>query len=420
MYLHSDINAFYCSVEQIFRPDIAGLPVIVGSNNDGAIVALNQEAKALGMKRGQPLFQVMDLVRRHNVQLFSSNYTLYADLSSRFHTIVGQQVPKHSVYSIDELFASLHGMDKLVNYQEFGLTLRESIYRATSLTCGIGIAPTLTLCKCATWAAKKYKKTEGVVVLDNPQRRDRLLSLMEVGDIWGIGKRLARRLNNAGIYTGLDLAQSDTRLVRQLLGVGGERTARELRGTPCYSPDDAPHEQQQLVVSRSFGERITELEMMQQAICAFTCRAGEKLRLLSQYASSVSVFIQNSAYSKAEPYFSGLATEHLSATQDSRNLVQAAQSALLKVWKPGIHYAKAGILLSEMSNGRDQLELFDDGPARHRNPALMQVIDRLNHNGRGTIFLAGEGIHKTYQMKQQWLSPCYTTRWKDLPIAYIK
>ncbi|EMX5186121.1 translesion error-prone DNA polymerase V subunit UmuC (plasmid) [Citrobacter freundii] len=420
MFLHSDANAFYCSVEQVFRPDLTGKPVIVATNNDGAIAALNCEAKALGLKRGQPIFEVRDLIEQRNVTVFSSNYTLYADFSTRFHSIVGACVPRHEVYSVDEIFASLHGMTHLIDYQDFGRELRQSVLQQTSLTCGVGIAPTKTLCKCATAAAKKYRKTQGVVVLDDPQRRDRLLALMDVSDVWGIGKRLASRLQAVGINTALDLANADTRFIRRYLGVTVERTVRELRGEPCFALDDNPPSRQQIVVSRSFGEQIIHFEDMRQAICAFTSRAGEKLRRNKSYAGAITVFIQNSRHNPHSAYFSALRTLPLPATQDTRDLINTARKALDLIWTPGIQYTKAGVMLSDIGDGREQLDLFSENKPGKNSKALMQLMDAVNEKQRGLLFLAGEGIQRRYKMKQQWLSPCYTTQWKDLPVAWLK
>lgn len=420
MYLHSDVNAFYVSCQTAMEPALIGRPVIVATNNDGAIAALNQEAKSLGLKRGQPLFEVQQLLRKYGVKVFSSNFILYGDFSARFLTTIGEQVPEISQYSCDEVFASLKGMETMISYEDFGHQLRSKVLRHTSLKCGIGIAPTKTLCKCATWAAKKYPQTKGVVVLDNPARRDRLLSLIEVRDVWGIGSKLGKRLNDMGVRTAYELAQLDTRLVRRLMGVVVERTVRELRGEPCFALDDSPPSRKQIVVSRSFGQRTTEREDVQQAICAFTCRAAEKLRHDHTYASEISVFIQNSRHSHIEPFFSAVALESLAATQDSRDLNRAAQTALSRIWKKDVHYAKAGVMLSAISDGRQQLDLFCSSQPGKGSAQLMKVIDKLNQGQRGTIFLAGEGIHGRYQGKQQWLSPCYTTRWTDLPVAWLK
>lgn len=420
MYLHSDVNAFYCSVEQVFRPDLEGKPVIVATNNDGAIAALNVAAKSLGLKRGQPLFEVHSLIHQHKVKVFSSNYTLYADFSSRFHSIVGESVSQSEVYSIDEIFGSLAGFGRHYDYDRFGRQLRQRVYQQTSLTCGIGIAPTKTLCKAATAAAKKYPQTQGVVVLNDPQRRDRLLALMDVSEIWGIGKRLASRLQAVGITSALDLARADTRLIRRMMGVVVERTVRELRGEPCFALEDNPPSRQQIVVSRSFGERITRIEDMQQAICAFSCRAGEKLRRNKTYASTITVFIQSSRHERYTPYFYALRTVPLPTTQDSRVLTCAAREALQLIWKPGVQYAKAGIMLDDLGDGREQLDLFSNHQPDKNSTALMHLMDTLNQRQRGTLFLAGEGIQRRYKMKQQWLSPCYTTQWKDLPVAWLK
>lgn len=420
MFLHSDANAFYVSCQTAMEPSLIGKPVIVTTNNDGAIAALNTEAKSLGLKRGQPLFEIQQVIRDNQVRVFSSNFVLYGDFSARFHTTIGESVPRHEIYSCDEVFASLHGMDKLVSFEDFGRELREKVYRHTSLKCGIGIAETKTLCKAATWAAKKYPQTKGVVVISDPARRDRLLALIPVREVWGIGSRLAKRLNEMGIVTALELARMDTRLVRKLMGVVVERTVRELRGEACFGLDTNPPSRKQIIVSRSFGQRTTDLEDVRQAICSFICQAAEKLRRDRSFAGAVTVFIQNSRHSQAEPYFSAVALEPLPVTQDSRDLIQAAQTALLRIWKPGVHYAKAGVMLSEIGDGREQLDLFSNKQPGRNSKALMQIIDKLNLAERGTIFMAGEGVHRKYKGKQQWLSPCYTTRWKDIPVAWLK
>lgn len=420
MYLHSDVNAFFVSCQVAMEPSLMGKPVVVATNNDGAIAALNAEAKSLGLKRGQPLFEVQQILRQNAVRIFSSNFVLYGDFSARFHTTVGESVPASMPYSCDEIFCSLHGMGSLVNYENFGRQLREKVFRHTSLKCGIGIAETKTLCKAATWAAKKYPKTQGVVVLDDPARRDRLLSLIEIRDIWGIGSRLAKRLNDIGVYTALELARMDIRLVRRLMGVVVERTVRELRGEPCFGLDENPPTRKQIIVSRSFGQRTTSIDDVQQAVCTFTCRAAEKLRRDRTFAGAITVFIQNSRYDQTEPYFSAVALEPLPATQDSRDLIRAAQTALHRIWRPGIHYAKAGVMFSEIGDGREQLDLFNINQPGKNSQELMHLIDKMNTAQRGTIFMAGEGIHGRYRGKQQWLSPCYTTRWKDLPVAWIK
>lgn len=420
MFLHSDANAFYVSCQTAMEPGLIGKPVIVTTNNDGAIAALNAEAKSLGLKRGQPLFEIQKLIRENRIKVFSSNFVLYGDFSARFHTTIGESVPRHEIYSCDEVFASLHGMNKIIDYQEFGQKLKAKVFRHTSLVCGIGIAPTKTLCKAATWAAKKYPQTHGVVVLDDPARRDRLLNLLPVSDVWGIGKKLAKRLNEISILTALELSRADTRLIRGLMGVVGERTVRELRGESCFGLDSNPPSRKQIIVSRSFGQRITEITDLEQAVCAFTCRAAERLRRDNTFAGALTVFIQNSRYANNEPYFSAVALEHISSTQDSRDLIKASQKALHRIWRPGINYAKAGVMLGDISDGRHQLDLFSSTTQHKNSHELMQLIDKLNVAKRGTIFMAGEGVHGRYQGKQQWLSPCYTTRWKDIPVAWIK
>jgi len=334
MYLLCDVNSMYASVEQLFRPDLKGKPVIVLSNNDDAIVALNKEAKKLGIKRFSPYFQARNIIQCHQVTCFSSNYALYGDMSARIMSTLEEMAPELTIYSIDEAFLKVTGIDACESFQGFGQRVGATVRQRTGLTCGIGISQTLTLAKLANHAAKTWPATGGVVDLSNRERQRKLMALLPVGETWGIGRRLTEKLNTMGIKTVLQLADANLNLMKKTYGVVVERTVRELNGTPCISIDELPAKQQ-IICSRSFGERITQLQDMKQAVCQYVERAAEKLRQERQYCKHVSVFLRTSPYAN-EPHYGNNANQTLMlATQDTRDIVAAAMKALEQIWCDG-------------------------------------------------------------------------------------
>lgn len=418
MYLLCDVNSMYASVEQLFRPDLKGKPIIVLSNNDGAIVALNKEAKKLGIKRFAPYFQAKDIIRRHQVACFSSNYALYGDLSARFMTILESLAPSLIPYSIDEAFLNITGIDACESFLSFGQRVRRTVLQQTGLTCGIGISQTLTLAKLANHAAKTWPATGGVVDLSNRDRQRKLMALLPVGETWGIGRKLTERLTTMGIKTVLQLADANLNLMKKTFGVVVERTVRELNGTPCISIDTLPAKQQ-IICSRSFGERITQLQDMKQAVCQYAERGAEKLRQERQYCRHVSVFLRTSPYADEPQYGNNASQQLMLATHDTRDIVAAAMKALDHIWRDGYRYQKAGIMLNDFCSRPGQIDMFDEAPPRPNSDALMRVIDGINTTGLGKVWFAGQGIDKGWKMKRDMLSPAYTTRWAELPKAFI-
>lgn len=418
MFALADVNSFYASCETVFRPDLKRRPVCVASNNDGCVIARNALCKHLGIKMGTPLFQIKHLIKQHNIVVFSSNYALYADLSQRVMTVLEALAPKVEVYSIDEAWMQITGINATMPYEAFGHLVRDQVYRHTGLTVGVGCAPTKTLAKACNFAAKTWPATKGVVALTDPLRIRKLLTLMATEDVWGIGRRLSKTLNTMGIQTALQLADLDVRFARKHFGVVLERTVRELRGESCISLEEHPPVKQQIICSRSFGQRIQDEQAMSQAVCRYAERAAEKLRQEKQYCRHITVFIRTSPYAD-DPQYGNAGTEKLlTATQDTRDIVAAAQRILTRLWRPGFRYAKAGVILNDFSpNGIAQLNLFDEHAPRPNSDALMQVIDQINHNGLGRVWFAGQGIEPVWQMKREMLSPAYTTRWADLPRA---
>lgn len=423
MFALADVNSFYASCEKVFRPDLRDKPVVVLSNNDGCVIARLKEAKRLGIKMGIPWFQLKAMHFPEPVVTFSSNYELYASMSNRVMSHLQELAPRVEQYSIDEMFLDIRGIDNCINYEDFGRQLRAHVRSGTGLTIGVGMGPTKTLAKSAQWASKEWSQFGGVLALTtgNPRRTEKLLSLQPVEEIWGVGRRIGKMLNTYGVKTALDLARMNPAFVRKNFTVVLERTVRELNGEACISLEEAPPAKQQIVCSRSFGERINTYESLRQAICQYAERAAEKLRGEKQFCRHISVFIKTSPFAVNETYYGNIASEKLFLpTQDTRDIISAALKALDRIWLDGHRYAKAGVMLNDFTpSGVSQLNLFDEVQPRKHSDALMKALDGINHSGKGKVWFAGRGISPEWQMKREMLSPAYTTRWEDIPIARI-
>jgi len=419
MFALVDVNSFYASCETVFRPDLRGKPVLVLSNNDGCVIARSAEVKELKIPMGAPYFKLKDDIRRHKIHVFSSNYALYADMSNRVMTILEDMAPSVEVYSIDEAFMDVTGLDKLQSFDALGRKVRARIKQEAHLTVGVGIAQTKTLAKLANHAAKKWTKTGGVLDLSDVERQRKLMALIDVEDVWGVGRRIAKRLKIMGINTALDLANSPIKLMRDNFTVVMERTIRELRGEPCLELEEFAPTKQQIVCSRSFGTRITEYEDMRQAVCSYAERAAEKLRRERQYCSQVAVFVRTSPHAEGEVFYGNQAMGRLlTPTNDTREIIRVAMQGLDHIWRDGCRYMKAGVMLGDFySQGVSQLNLFDEFKPQANSESLMRVVDGLNQSGKGKLWFAGQGIQKSWEMKREMLSPAYTTRLSDLPVA---
>ncbi|MCI7949319.1 Y-family DNA polymerase [Klebsiella pneumoniae] len=420
MFALCDVNSFYASCETVFRPDLKERPVVVLSNNDGCVIARSAEAKPF-VKMGEPYFKQKDMFRRQGVICFSSNYELYADMSNRVMTTLEELSPRCEIYSIDEAFCDLTGVRNCRDLTDFGREIRETVLCRTHLTVGVGIAQTKTLAKLANHAAKKWQRqTGGVVDLSNIDKQRKLMAALPVDEVWGVGRRISKKLDTMGIKTVLQLADTDIRFIRKHFNVVLERTVRELRGEPCLGLEEFAPVKQEIVCSRSFGGRITEYHEMRQAICSYASRAAEKLRGEHQYCRFISAFVKTSPFALNEPYYGNSASvKLLTPTQDSRDIIAAATRCLDAIWKDGHRYQKAGVMLGDFySQGVAQLNLFDDHAPRKNSEKLMEVLDHLNaKNGRGALYFAGQGIQTAWQMKREMLSPRYTTRFSDLLIV---
>lgn len=303
--------------------------------------------------------------------------------------------------------------------EEFGREIRDRVKRDTHLAVGVGIAPTKTLAKLANHAAKKWPQTGGVVDLSNVERQRKLLALTPVEDVWGVGRRISKKLNAMGILTAKDLSEQSTYVIRKHFNVVLERTVRELRGEPCLEMEEFAPTKQQIVCSRSFGYRVTEYADMRQAVCAYAERAAEKLRGEKQYCRQIAVFVRSSPHAVGETFYGNQAMgKLLTPSNDTRDIVRIAMNALDSIWLDGPRYMKAGVMLGDFfSQGISQLNLFDEFKPQANSEALMRVVDGLNQSGKGKLWFAGQGIQKSWAMKRDMLSPAYTTRYADLPVA---
>ncbi|MGP3592027.1 translesion error-prone DNA polymerase V subunit UmuC [Vagococcus sp. WN89Y] len=414
MYALVDVNSFYTSCETVWRPDLTGKPVVVLSNNDGCVISRSPEAKALGISMAEPWFKQKETIARCGVAVFSSNYALYGDMSHRVMSVLEELCPRVDIYSIDEAFVDLHGITPL---KAFGHQLRKAVYQRTMLTVGVGIAPTKTLAKLANFAAKKWPvQSRGVVDLSCQAQQHKLMAALPVDEVWGIGRRLGKRLCAMGIDTVLKLAQCDLWFIRKNFSVVLERTVRELRGEPCLAFNEFAPDKQEIISSRSFGKRISDYPSVREGVCHWAARAAEKLRAGHQYCRYVGTFIKSSPHDPQEPYYSNSAGLYLlTPTHDTRDIIHAATHCLDIIWKQGPRYQKAGVILGDFfSQGVAQLNLFDDYSPRANSDALMQAIDTINKTGN-TLWFAGQGITPAWAMKREMLSPAWTTRLNDVP-----
>lgn len=421
-----DCNNFYASCEKLFRPDLAHTPVVVLSNNDGCVVARSKEAKKLGIKMGVPVFQVRELMRQHGVLAFSSNYALYADISQRVMSTLEALAPRVEVYSIDEAFLDLSGMQQLQSLTEFGLAIRQRIQKWQGITVCVGIAPSKTLAKLANHAAKTWQQTAGVVDLTCKVRQRKLLALMPVSEVWGIGGKLTKRLQQLGIDTALQLADANPNYIRQHFSVVVERTVRELNGESCMALEDIAATKKQIISSRSFGERITAKQHMAEAISEYISRACNKLRHEQQHAKHLTVFLRTSPFSdKDAPYSASKSIELDTPSSDTRLFLAKAMQLLDALWVNGYRYAKAGVMLADFYDpGVYQPGLFDQSVNNESlreqtasDQRLMQLMDKLNAKHSKTIWFASQGAKQEWGMKRDMLSPAYTTNWQQLPIV---
>lgn len=409
-----DCNSFYASCERVFRPDLAKTPIVVLSNNDGCVIARSYDAKPF-VKMGEPYFQIKDHLRRHGIVAFSSNYSLYGDMSERVMTIIESMVPALEVYSIDEAFADLTGVPG--DLSAFGRSMRSTLFKCTGIPVGVGIAHTKTLAKLANHTAKRLLDiTGGVVDLCDPFKRDWTLRNTDVGEVWGIGKRMKAHLEVMGIKTAMDLAKADPWMLRQKFSVVVEKTARELAGTPSLELGEADPPKREICCSRMFGTRLTEIEPIKEAVATYTQRAAEKLRAQNSLCKKIRVSIRTGMFNPQEAkYANGALVELPYPTNDVRLMTKAATEAVNRIFRPGYKYSKAEVLLMDL---RQPGEFTDDLFAQSQ-PALadkvMGVLDEINVRwGKGVLRLASVPTAPGWAMRRELMSQSYTTKLDQL------
>ncbi|MFZ4456220.1 MAG: Y-family DNA polymerase [Bacteroidales bacterium] len=420
MYGLIDCNNFFASCERVFNPSLRNQPIVVLSNNDGCIIARSDEAKAIGIPMGAPVFQMRDIIKANNVHVFSSNYILYGDMSNRVMSILAGMVPEIEVYSIDEAFLHLDGFSELYNLNDFAKHLVKYVGKATGIPVSLGIAETKTLSKLANHYAKKNKLlTKGLYVLDTEEKITTLLKATEIGDVWGIGRRYSKFLMQKGIMTAYDFTKASAVWVRKEMSVVGLRTWKELRGEPCIELDHTPSAKKSICTSRSFRSKLTKLPEIEQAMTYYASACARKLRAQDSCARVMTVILYTDYFRKDLPQYTPSLTMQLSvASNDSMELTKYAIEGLRKIFKSGYSYKKAGVIVSEIvPQSHVQGNLFDTID-RSKRARLMNAIDHINdEHGRDKIRLASFGFDRHWVNRRDQLSPNYTTNLKDIIVV---
>jgi len=404
-----DCNSFYASCERVFRPDLAKVPIVVLSNNDGCVIARSYDAKPY-VKMGEPYFQIKNKLKQHGIVPFSSNYALYGDMSERVMTLIESMVPAVEVYSIDEAFVDLTGINEL---DALGRNIRSQVLRCTGIPVGVGIAHTKTLAKLANHTAKRLQaQTGGVVNICDPVKRDWVLRNTDVAEVWGVGRRMKMHLDAMGIKTAMGLARADPGTLRKNFSVVIEKTARELAGTPCLELDEPDPPKQEICCSRMFGKRLKELPPIKEAVATYMMRASEKLRAQKSLCKKIRVSIRTGMFNPDEAkYANGVVVDMPYPTDDVRLLTTAAVNALDRVFRLGFSYSKAEVILLNLC----QLGEYTDDLFAISQPTeatrVMAVLDEINGRwGRGTLRAASVPSNPDWGMRREMMSQSYTTR----------
>jgi DNA polymerase V len=413
-----DCNSFYVSCERLFNPKIINKPVVVLSNNDGCVISRSTEAKKIGIKMGEPYFKVKDLVKKNDVQIFSSNYALYGDISRRVMKVIKEFSDKMEIYSIDEAFISLSFVENQ-RLNEYGKEIRERILKWTGIPTSIGIANTKTLSKVANYIAKKNKT--GVIVLDREKDIDEELKKFDISNIWGVGKQLSKLYMKNNINTAYKLKNISNTWVKKNTNVLGAKTVMELRGVPCVELQTIESKRKSCCVSRSFGKKVENIEKLKESITTHCLSAAEKIRGDDQVTKSVTVSIRTSPFDRHREYYSNSITIDLPiATNNSIELIKAAIEGLMAIYKYGYFYQKSGITLSNLNDaGKEEFNLL--APLLEtKSKSLMKAIDSTNiRYGRNSISIAQAGVSNTWKMRREHFSKIDTTSFNSLPMIKI-
>jgi len=412
-----DCNNFYVSCERVFNPGLIGKPVVVLSNNDGCVIARSNEAKAIGIQMGIPVFKIRDMIKAHGVHVYSSNYALYGDMSQRVMDILSEFTPDIEVYSIDEAFLDLSG-SKRYNLTDYGHSIRSQIRKWTGIPVSVGIAGTKTLAKIANRIAKKSEKAGGVLDLTGSSYLENALVITDVEDIWGVGRSYSRFLKSIGINNALQLRNAPDSLIKKKMGITGLRLLQELKGVSCYSLEQCPPPKREITVSRAFKRSLINKADVNEAVAAYTSMGAEKLRAAHLEANILVVFLMTNPYNRESRYFNMKTIQLPFSSSDTSELIKYAHSGLDKIYREGYLYKKAGIIFRDLSSdSHTQTTLFDYKNGEHSRE-IMQAFDGINKRfGSDSVRYAATGSTTNQKWKTvfQKRSPSYTTDWDQLP-----
>ena len=419
MFALVDCNSFYASCEKIFRPDLRDKPIVVLSNNDGCVIARSDEAKKMGIKMAQPWYQVKNQYLSNGGIAFSSNYEFYADISNRVMNTLTELCPEIELYSIDEAFLDLRSFKRNIDIVRFSYDCRKRIKKWIGVPVSIGIAPTITLSKLANRAAKDDKRFEGVAVFERKEIINHLLSNADIAEVWGIGRRLSKRLRGIGINNALELSELDPRLAGNNFSVVLEKTIRELRGEPCINLNNINEPKKQIMVSRSFGKGVASKDVLYEAVSFHANRAAEKLRYEKQKCRLITVFIRSNKFNKRIKQI--YVSKHINLihpTSDSRIIVKSANQILDRIYRAGYQYSKAGVLLSDFVNNFGyQVSFFDKIADTASSERLMETVDQIKLREIAKIGFGNQGVRNTWRMKREMKSKRYTTNINEIPLV---
>lgn len=419
MFALVDCNNFYASCERVFRPDLIGKPVVVLSNNDGCVIARSNEAKAVGVPMGAPAFEHEELFKKHNVHVFSANFALYGDMSQRVMNILSEYTPEIEIYSIDEAFLKLQGFEKF-NLQTYGQEMQRKVVKWTGISISVGIAPTKALAKVANRVAKKFSdKTNSVYLIDSEEKRIKALKWLKIEDVWGIGRQHAKRLKAINVNTAFDFTQLNDLWVKKNLSIVELRLKHDLQGIPTLDLEIL-QPKKNIATTRSFEKNYTGLEQLNERVTTFAVSCAEKLRKQKSCCNSIMVFIHTNGHRHDLPQYSrNIVVKLPFPTNSSIELAKFANQALGKIFRKGFHYKKAGVIVMDFSpENQKQLKIFENSNTKH--VPLMQAIDKINASfGQQKIKLASQDLRKVWKMKQEKLSPRYTTNLNEIITIHV-
>jgi len=412
-----DCNNFYASCERVFNPSLWGKPILVLSNNDGMIIARSNEAKALGIKMGEPLFKVDAIVKEHDVQVFSSNYVLYGDMSHRVMHTLEQFTPDVEIYSIDEAFLYFGGFQRL-DLGDYAREIRETVKQWTGIPVSVGVAETKTLAKLANRIAKKNKQYDGVLNIYGAANRDEFLKQVDVEDIWGVGRQYTNFLRKNNIITAFDLTQARDKWIQKHMTIVGLRTVWELRGIPCIDLEQSPPPKKAIVSSRSFGKLVSDKTHVKEAVAFFVARAAEKMRQQKSATRAMTVFLRTNPFKEMPQYHNGVLVQLPLPTDSTAELIAYSEKGVDQIFREGFKYHKVGVMLTDfVPIDHSQMSIFDTEDTV-RKAKITELIDTVNAlMGSNTLIYASMGIKREWRTRCDRRTPRYTTNWDELPLV---